>query len=121
MPLTQKPVGVNNPYIIEKELKAMIKDVKSYYHTGGVYEKLILTQDLFKNKMEKKYKYLNESSIGLFNKCLINSFRDNANLIKINEMINHLKNIYNGHIDRETVDKELGKQYAKEYVDPLVS
>ena len=43
------------------------------------------------------------------------------NLKRIEEMLYHLKRIYNGSVSREAVDQQLGAKYAKEYVDPLVN
>jgi hypothetical protein len=112
---------VNNPYKIEDELMKMIKDVKKYYHNNGVWEQVILPQEKFADLMKSKYEYLYKSSEGLFTKCLRNEFREKRNLARIEEMLKHLKNIYTGRIDRESVDKHLGAKYAKEYVDPLVN
>jgi hypothetical protein len=112
---------VNNPYQIESELVSMIKDVKLYYHNRGVWEQTIMPPEKFAEIMKGKYAYLFKSSEGLFNKCLSNEFREKQNLVRIEEMLKHLKNIYNGRVKRETVDKQLGAKYAKEYVDPLVN
>lgn len=112
---------VNNPYIIEEQLTSMIKDVKQYHHNNGVWCARILAPAQFKEIMAGKYEYLYKSSEGLFTKCLNNDFREKRNLARIQEMLTHLKNIYNGKVKRETVDKHLGAKYAKEYVDPLVN
>lgn len=111
---------VNNPYIIEEQLISMIKDVKQYIQ-NGVLDNKILSKEQFSEFMKSKYEYLYKSSEGLFTKCLNNEFRDKRNLTRIQEMLHHLKRIYNGKVSRETVDQQLGAKYAKEYVDPLVS
>jgi hypoxanthine phosphoribosyltransferase len=112
---------VNNPYKIESELTEMIKDVKQYYHNNSVWEQSILPAEKFEDLMKSKYEYLYKSSEGLFTKCLKNEFREKRNLTRIEEMLKHLKNIYNGRVNRETVDKQLGAKYAKEYVEPLIN
>jgi hypothetical protein len=112
---------INNPYQIETELFSMIKDVKQYNHNNGVWEKSIIPNEKFAYLMKSKYEYLYKSSEGLFAKCLNNDFREKRNLVRIEEMLKHLKNIYNGNIDRDTVDKQLGAKYAKEYVEPLIN
>lgn len=115
------PPTVNNPYQIESELLDMIKDVKQYYHQGKVWESKILSVEQFKQVMINKYEYLSKSSEGLFMKCLANEFREKQNLVRIQEMLHHLKNIYNGKVKQEAVDRHIGAKYAKEYVDPLIN
>ena len=112
---------VNNPYKIEEELTSMIKDVKEYNNNNGVLYSRILSKEQFTEFMKGKYEYLYKSSEGLFTKCLANEFRDKRNLKRIEEMLHHLKRIYNGSVSREAVDQQLGAKYAKEYVDPLVN
>ena len=113
--------GVNNPYKIEEDLKSMIKDVSLYHINQGVVNGVIVPVNVFKKDMEEKYNYLYSASKGLFDKCLLNEFHNNKqNLKKIEEMLKHLKSIYNGHVSRDAVDKKLGAKYAREYVDPLV-
>jgi hypothetical protein len=112
---------VNNPYIIEEQLTLMIKDVKDYHNSNGIVEKRIMPIERFTELMKTKYEYLYNSSEGLFNKCLSNELREKRNFSRIEEMLKHLKNIYNGNVSRETVDKQLGAKYAKEYVEPLVN
>lgn len=111
---------VNNPYTIEKELNGMIKEVNQYHVNQGVVNGSIIPVNVFKKQMEEKYNYLYKTSKGLFDKCLMNDFKDKRNLKRINEMIAHLKNIYNGKVSRDNVDRQLGAKYAREYVDPLV-
>ena len=115
------PTDINNPYLIEEELMNMIKDVKLYYHQSHVWESKILSIDQFKHIMKEKYSYLAKSSEGLFMKCLSNQLRETQNLIRVQEMLHHLKNIYDGKVKQDVVDRHIGAKYAKEYVDPLVN
>ena len=112
---------VNNPYLIEEELHGMIKEVRDYNINQGVCNGRIIPADVFKKRMETSYEYLFKSSPGLFDKCLANEFRNKQNVKRIEEMLHHLKNIYNGKVKKEAVDQHLGSKYAKEYVDPLVN
>lgn len=111
---------VNNPYLIEEQLNNMKVEVRSYYVKNGIIDNKIIPNDVFRNRMEGKYEYLFKASPGLFDKCYAGELHDKQNMKRINEMLYHLKNIYNGKVNKDAVDKHLGEKYAKEYVAPLV-
>lgn len=115
--------NLKNPYQIEEEFTNLNNDIKDYIQRNGIYNNRIINYELFKEKMEKKYDYLMSASPNLLKKCLNKEFIGEdkstlSNLNRVQEMFTNMKRIYNGEIDKKTVDIRMGKKYFNEFVKP---
>lgn len=112
---------INDPYLIETELKNMIKEVTKYYESNCIIDDKIISKSIFEEQMKSKYNYLYNSSNILFKKCLDNELNNENNLKRVEQMIGYMKQMYNGNETRTNIEKKIGQQYADEYVMPLIN
>lgn len=108
---------MNNPYKIEIELVSLLKN-RNEWRTGQGFKDLNPQQ--FKDKMKETYSYLYETSETMFKSALDGMFDTHAGMKRIQYMIKLMKDIYEGNKKQDDVDKQLGKELAEEYVNPII-
>lgn len=108
---------MNDPYKVEYELISLLKD-RNRWRTGQCFKDL--NPEKFQEKMKDTYKYLYETSETLFKGSFEGMFDTPAGRDRIKQMLILMKDIYDGKKKQEDVDKQLGKELANEYVNPIV-
>ena len=108
---------MNDPYKIEKELVSLLKD-RNRWRTGQGFKDLNPKQ--FQDQMKETYKYLHDTSETLFKGSFDGMFDTPAGRDRIKHMLKLMKDIYDGKKKQEDVDKQLGRELADEYVNPIV-
>ena len=108
---------MNDPYKVETELISLLKD-RNRWRTGQGFKTLNAKQ--FQEQMKETYNYLFTTSETLFKSSFDGMFDTPAGRDRIKHMLKLMKDIYDGKKKQEDVDKQLGRELAKEYVNPIV-
>tara|TARA_Y100000389_G_C17385266_1_gene476647 strand:+ start:173 stop:523 length:351 start_codon:yes stop_codon:yes gene_type:complete len=108
---------MNDPYKIEVDMVSLLKD-RNCWRTGQGFKDLNPKQ--FQEKMKETYKYLYDTSETLFKGSFDGMFDTPVGRTRIKHMLSLMKEIYDGKKKQEDVDKQLGKELADEYVNPIV-
>ena len=108
---------MNDPYATECEI-IKLKDDRLNWLKGHYLKQETL--EGFKKKMKTKYTYLFGVSELLFNKIVEGDMDAPENFKRLQKMIALSKQIYDGKKKQSEVDKQLGKELADEYVQPII-
>ena len=105
---------MKDPDRIENEVKLMSIDRDKWLMKSDFAD---CNEKQFECKMEKKYKYLKESSKTLFKNVLENKV-DQKNFQFLLQM---MRQVTNKQKTPEQADMVVGKVFAEKYIDPLVN